>query len=109
MGDRAHERDSTAEEIEQMSRLAEEALRAGACGVSTSQTILHRSKHGLVPGTHAMPEELIALGEAVGRAGPGGFPLISDHPGGPADRAWLGAPGDRPGHTDRKDGGEGQR
>src|SRR3546814_2133422 len=64
MGDRAHERDSTAEEIEQMSRLAEEALRAGACGVSTSQTILHSSKHGLVPGTHAMPEELIALGEA---------------------------------------------
>ncbi|HEY9557868.1 MAG TPA: amidohydrolase family protein [Acidimicrobiales bacterium] len=89
MGDRAHERDSTAEEIEQMSRLAEEALRAGACGVSTSQTILHSSKHGLVPGTHAMPEELIALGEAVGRAGHGVFQLISDHQGGAADREWL--------------------
>ena len=34
-----------------MSQLAEEALRAGACGVSTSRTILHSSKHGLVPGT----------------------------------------------------------
>jgi N-acyl-D-amino-acid deacylase len=57
--------------------------------VSTSQTILHSSKHGLVPGTHAMPEELVALGEAVGRAGHGVFQLISDHQGGAADRAWL--------------------
>jgi N-acyl-D-amino-acid deacylase len=89
MGERAHDRDSTAEEIAEMSRLAEEALRAGACGVSTSQTILHSSKHGLVPGTHAMPEELIALGEAVGRAGHGVFQLISDHQGGAADREWL--------------------
>src|SRR3546814_15163786 len=79
MGDRAHERDSTAEEIEQMSRLAEEALRAGACGVSTSQTILPSSKPGLAPGTHAMPEELHALGEAGGRGGHGAFPLIPDH------------------------------
>jgi N-acyl-D-aspartate/D-glutamate deacylase len=89
MGDRAHERDSSAEEIAEMSRLAEEALLAGACGVSTSQTILHSSKHGLVPGTHAMPEELIALGEAVGRAGHGVFQLISDHQGGAGDREWL--------------------
>ncbi len=89
MGERAHERDSTAEEIAEMSQLAEGALRAGACGVSTSQTILHSSKHGLVPGTHAMPEELVALGEAVGRAGHGVFQLISDHQGGAGDRAWL--------------------
>src|SRR3546814_7885845 len=36
-----------------------------------------------------MPEELIALGEAVGRAGHGVFQLISDHQGGAADREWL--------------------
>jgi N-acyl-D-aspartate/D-glutamate deacylase len=89
MGDRAHDNDTTAEEIAEMSRLAEEALRAGACGVSTSQTILHSSKHGLVPGTHAMPEELVALGEAVGRAGHGVFQIISDHFQGAADREWL--------------------
>jgi N-acyl-D-aspartate/D-glutamate deacylase len=89
MGDRAHDNDTTAEEIAEMSRLAEEALLAGACGVSTSQTILHSSKHGLVPGTHAMPEELVALGEAVGRAGHGVFQIISDQitSGGP--REWL--------------------
>ena len=89
MGERAHDNDTTAEEIAEMSRLAEEALRAGACGVSTSQTILHSSKHGLVPGTHAMPEELAALGEAVARAGHGVFQIISDQIGGGGERAWL--------------------
>jgi N-acyl-D-aspartate/D-glutamate deacylase len=85
MGERAHDNDTTPEEIGEMARLAEEALRAGACGVSTSQTILHSSKHGLVPGTHAMPDELVALGEAVGRAGHGVFQIISDR----NVRPWL--------------------
>ncbi|HET7720574.1 MAG TPA: amidohydrolase family protein, partial [Acidimicrobiales bacterium] len=85
MGDRAHDNDTTPEEIGEMARLAEEALRAGACGVSTSQTILHSSKHGLVPGTHAMPDELVALGEAVGRAGHGVYQIISDR----NVRPWL--------------------
>jgi len=89
MGERAHERDADADEIAQMSRLAEEALRAGACGVSTSRTILHSSKHGLVPGTDAPPEELLALGDAIGRAGHGVFQLVSDQQGGAGDRAWL--------------------
>jgi N-acyl-D-aspartate/D-glutamate deacylase len=89
MGDRCHDNDTTPEEIAEMSRLAEEALLAGACGVSTSQTILHSSKHGLVPGTHAVPDELVALGEAVGRAGHGVFQIISDHGGGAGLREWL--------------------
>ena len=89
MGERAHEREANADEIEQMARLAEEGLRAGACGVSTSRTILHSSQHGLVPGTDAPPEELLALGDAIGRAGHGVFQLVSDHQGGAGDRAWL--------------------
>ncbi len=89
MGERAHERDADATEITEISRLAEEGLRAGACGVSTSRTILHSSKHGLVPGTDAPPEELLALGDAIGRAGHGVFQLVSDHQGGAGDRAWL--------------------
>jgi N-acyl-D-amino-acid deacylase len=88
MGERAHE-PASADEIAEMSRLAEEGLRAGAVGVSTSQTILHSSKHGLVPGTHAPPDELLALGDAIGRAGHGVFQLVSDHQGGAHDRAWL--------------------
>src|SRR5688572_8983325 len=89
MGERAHERDADADEVVEMSRLAEEALRAGACGVSTSRTILHSSKHGLVPGTDAPPDELLALGDAIGRAGHGVFQLVSDQQGGAGDRAWL--------------------
>jgi N-acyl-D-amino-acid deacylase len=89
MGERAHEELPTAEDIAEMSRLAEEGLRAGACGVSTSRTILHTSKHGLVPGTTAAPEELLALGDAIARAGHGVFQLVSDAQGGAADRDWL--------------------
>jgi N-acyl-D-aspartate/D-glutamate deacylase len=89
MGDRAHEREADADEVAEMSKLAEEGLRAGACGISTSRTILHSSQHGLVPGTDAPPEELLALGDAIGRAGHGVFQLVSDHQGGAGDRAWL--------------------
>ena len=89
MGERAHEREADGDEIAEMSKLAEDGLRAGACGISTSRTILHRSQHGLVPGTDAPPEELLALGEAIGRAGHGVFQLVSDHQGGAGDRAWL--------------------
>ena len=89
MGERAHERDADADEMAEMSKLAEEALLGGACGVSTSRTILHSSKHGLVPGTDAAPEELLALGDAIAQAGHGVFQLVSDAQGGAADRDWL--------------------
>jgi len=99
MGERAHDREATPEEVAAMSRLAEEGLRAGACGVSTSRTILHSSKHGLVPGTDAPPDELLALGDAIGRAGHGVFQLVSDQQGGAGDRAWLVDLVDRTGAT----------
>jgi len=99
MGERAHDRDATPDEVAEMSRLAEDALRAGACGVSTSRTILHSSKHGLVPGTDAPPDELLALGDAIGRAGHGVFQLVSDQQGGAGDRAWLVELVDRTGAT----------
>ena len=89
MGERALEQDATAEDIVAMADLAEQGLRAGACGVSTSRTILHRSKHGLVPGTEALPVELLGLAEAIARAGHGVFQLVSDHQGGAGDRDWL--------------------
>ena len=89
MGERAHEQDATAEDIVAMADLAEQGLRAGACGVSTSRTILHRSKHGIVPGTGALPVELLGLAEAIARAGHGVFQLVSDHQGGAGDRDWL--------------------
>src|SRR5206468_3067910 len=58
MGERAHG-EPDQDEIASMARLAEEAVRAGAVGITTSRTILHRSRHGLVPGTTAPPDELL--------------------------------------------------
>ena len=78
MGERAHE-DATPEEVDAMARLTEQALRDGAIGFTTSRTILHRSKHGLVPGTTAPVDELFAFADAIGRAGHGVFELVSDH------------------------------
>lgn len=73
----------TDEDITAMARIVEEGVRAGALGFSTSRTVLHKSVDGeLVPGTTATPEELIAIGEAMGRATAAGghavFEMASD-------------------------------
>jgi len=88
MGDRAHE-DATAEEVAEMAALVEEALRAGAGGFTTSRTILHSSVHGLIPGTAAPIDEVLAIADAIGRAGRGVFQLISDGPGFSPEPALL--------------------
>ena len=72
-----------------MSRLVREALVAGAIGFSTSRTILHRSKHGLVPGTSSSPAELIGIGRALGAAGHGVFEMVSDCQGQEPDLSWM--------------------
>ncbi len=57
---------ATAEDITQMQRLAEEALSAGAMGISTSRTSLHKAKDGeFVPGTFAELDELFAFADAM--------------------------------------------
>jgi N-acyl-D-aspartate/D-glutamate deacylase len=73
----------TAEDIEQMAAIVEEGVRAGALGFSTSRTVLHKSVDGeLVPGTTATPEELVAIGKAMGRGQQAGghavFEMASD-------------------------------
>jgi N-acyl-D-amino-acid deacylase len=88
MGERAHEQ-PTVDEIATMAQLTEEALRAGAVGFSTSRTILHRSKHGLVPGTHAVPDELLAIGEVIGRVGPRVIELVGDEAVGETEQVWM--------------------
>jgi N-acyl-D-aspartate/D-glutamate deacylase len=89
MGERAHDEAATEDDLDAMSDLTEQALRDGAVGFSTSRTVLHRSKHGLVPGTNALPEEVVAVGEALGRAGHGVFQLVSDQQGAEPERTWL--------------------
>ena len=77
MGERAHD-DATADEIAEMARLTQQALEAGAVGFSTSRTILHRSKHGLVPGTTGAARRAAGHRRRGRRAGHGVFQLIAD-------------------------------
>jgi len=82
----------TAEDIEKMSAIVEEGVRAGALGFSTSRTVLHRSVDGeLVPGTTATAEELIAIGRAMGKVGYGVFELASDLKREWDEFGWMGA------------------
>jgi N-acyl-D-amino-acid deacylase len=89
LGERAHEVDVSEAEIAEMSRLTRDALRAGAVGFTTSRTILHRSRHGLVPGTHCTAEELLGIGRALGEAGHGVFEMVSDLQGQEPDLGWM--------------------
>ena len=77
MGERgARNEPATPDDLEAMAAIVTEAVEAGAVGVSTSRTILHRAVDGEpVPGTFAAEEELFALGRALARVGRGVFEL----------------------------------
>ena len=92
MGDRGAANEvATVDDIAAMSRLTEEALRAGALGFSTSRTSLHRSKSGeLVPGTHAEPDELYGIADAMRRVGHGIFQFSPEHSRVPVEEwPWM--------------------
>ena len=70
MGERSIDADSTPtdEELAMLTRLADDALRDGAFGISTSRSIVHRVPDGrFVPGTFADERELLALAAALAR------------------------------------------
>ena len=92
MGDRGAANEvATPDDIVAMSRLTEEALRAGALGFSTSRTSLHRSKSGeLVPGTNAEPDELYGIADAMRRVGHGIFQFSPEHSRVPVEEwPWM--------------------
>ena len=92
MGDRgAANETATADDIEQMSKLVESALRAGALGFCTSRTPLHRSKDGeLVPGTTANEHELLGIAGAMKRVGHGVFQFAPEHAKVPVEEwSWM--------------------
>ena len=92
MGDRgAANETATSDDIEQMSKLVESALRAGALGFSTSRTPLHRSKDGeLVPGTTANEHELLGIAGAMKRVGHGVFQFAPEHAKVPVEEwSWM--------------------
>ena len=77
MGDRgATNEPATPDDIEAMTEIVAEALRAGALGFSTSRTIAHTAIDGEpVPGTFAAEDELFGIGSALAAEGTGVFEL----------------------------------
>ena len=75
MGERAMvESSGTPDDIARMCDMAEEALRSGALGISTSRTLGHVVPDGRpVPGTWAGADELLAFGDVLRRTGRGVF------------------------------------
>jgi N-acyl-D-aspartate/D-glutamate deacylase len=81
MGERDadHAEAPTDAEIAHMGVLLEEALHAGALGLTTSRTIKHRARDGrLTPGLSAGEPELFGLARAMKRAGRGVIEVNSD-------------------------------
>jgi N-acyl-D-aspartate/D-glutamate deacylase len=77
MGERGARNDpATPDDIMKMRHLVTEAVRAGALGVSTSRTIMHRAVDGQpVPGAFVAEDELLALAGGLADAGTGIFEL----------------------------------
>jgi N-acyl-D-aspartate/D-glutamate deacylase len=73
MGERgARNEPATADDAAKMAQLVAEAQAAGAFGVSTSRTIVHRAVDGEpVPGTFAAQDELTAIAAAIAKSGHG--------------------------------------
>ena len=91
MGERgAANEEATADDLAQMAAIVREAIEAGALGVSTSRTLVHRTREkAYVPGTFAGVEEMLAIGNALGEAGRGVFEIITDVTGPDADLQWM--------------------
>ncbi len=79
-----------ADDLARMRALTARGLQAGALGVSTSRTPLHKTIEGeLVPGTFAEEIELFALAEGIADAGHGVFQCALHHPEVPPQFEWL--------------------
>ena len=91
MGDRGINREAaTADDIAEMRRMTEMALKAGAFGFTTSRTYSHKTNAGdLVPGHFAEEAELYGIGQAMASVGGGAFGLNSDFVDEDAEFAWM--------------------
>jgi N-acyl-D-amino-acid deacylase len=91
MGERGINREAaTDDDIAEMRRLTETAIRAGAFGFTTSRTYSHKTNTGdLVPGHFAEEAELFSIGRALGDAGSGAFGMNSDFVDEAAEFAWM--------------------
>lgn len=70
MGERAVDHQPDPDEIEAIARIMGESVRDGAFGCSINRLRGHAMPDGRdIPGTHALPEEVLAIADAVGREG----------------------------------------
>jgi N-acyl-D-amino-acid deacylase len=91
MGDRGINREAaTQDDIAEMRRLTEMALRAGGFGFTTSRTYSHKTNAGeLVPGHFAEEGELYGIGQAMASVGAGAFGMNSDFLDEESEFAWM--------------------
>ncbi|MEM9521056.1 MAG: amidohydrolase family protein [Actinomycetota bacterium] len=89
LGDRCHDYEISGDEIDQIAVMMADGVRSGALGVSTSRTVLHRSKHGFEPGTFSLDEELMAIADEVAAVGRGLFQFVSDDTYQQDEWRWL--------------------
>ncbi len=91
MGERAiNFEDANAEDIAEMRRLTEEALKAGAFGFTTSRTESHRTTKGeRVPGRYAAADELIGIGKAFEAVEHGAYGMLNDFEDEQAEFDWM--------------------
>jgi len=91
MGERAVRREpATPEDIAEMRRLAEEGLRAGAFGFTTSRTDSHKTTAGeMVPARNAEVAELLGIGGALAATGTGAFGMNSDFDDETLELDWV--------------------
>src|SRR4051812_15530607 len=91
MGQRAIDLEpATAEDIAEMRRLTEEALRAGAFGFTTSRTNSHKTlTGGMVPSRFSEIDELLGIGRALGAVGHGAFGMNSDFDIEESELGWM--------------------
>ena len=80
MGQRGADREpATAEDVVEMRRLTEQAIRAGALGFTSSRTLNHRSLRGEpTPTLQAEYDELVGMASALRSSGRGVMEMISD-------------------------------
>jgi len=80
MGQRGVDREAaTPDELAEMTRLTEEALRAGALGFATSRSVFHRDRDGVpIPTKDVADPELQAIAQGLHAAGHGVIEALMD-------------------------------